>query len=119
MGKRTLESGLIEKMQEDLAIYPGVDFNFSQPISDNVEEAASGVKGSIAVKVFGKDLYESEKKAVEVFKVLETVDGIEDLGVTPEYRPAGATDRVERVSFSPLRRGQGGCTIHYRDGDRR
>lgn len=49
-------------MQEDLAIYPGVDFNFSQPISDNVEEAASGVKGSIAVKVFGKDLYESEKK---------------------------------------------------------
>ena len=44
----------------------GVDFNFSQPISDNVEEAASGVKGSIAVKVFGKDLYESEKKAVEV-----------------------------------------------------
>ncbi|MDB9151869.1 hypothetical protein [Parabacteroides distasonis] len=32
---------------------------------------------------------------------------------------AGATDRVERVSFSPLRRGQGGCTIHYRDGDRR
>ena len=75
------KAGLIEKMQEDLAIYPGVDFNFSQPISDNVEEAASGVKGSIAVKVFGKNLYESEKMAVEVFKVLETVDGIEDLGV--------------------------------------
>ena len=49
---------LIEKMQERLGVYPGVDFNFSQPISDNVEEAASGVKGSIAVKVFGKDLYE-------------------------------------------------------------
>ena len=89
------KAGLIEKMQEDLAIYPGVDFNFSQPISDNVEEAASGVKGSIAVKVFGKNLYESE------------------------YRPAGAADRVERVSFSPLRRGQGGRAIHYRDGDRR
>ena len=72
---------LIEKMQDRLAIYPGVDFNFSQPISDNVEEAASGVKGSIAVKVFGKDLYESEKKAVEVYKVLQTVDRIEDLGV--------------------------------------
>ena len=48
---------LIEKMQEDLSMYPGIDFNFSQPITDNVEEAASGVKGSIAVKVFGKDLY--------------------------------------------------------------
>ena len=46
---------LIDKMQEDLSVYPGIDFNFSQPITDNVEEAASGVKGSIAVKVFGKE----------------------------------------------------------------
>ena len=68
-------------MQEDLSIYPGIDFNFSQPITDNVEEAASGVKGSIAVKVFGKDLYESEKLAVQIDKILNTVQGIEDLGV--------------------------------------
>lgn len=72
---------LIDKMQHELEIYPGIDFNFSQPITDNVEEAASGVKGSIAVKVFGKDLYESEKKAVDIYKILGTVDGIEDLGV--------------------------------------
>ena len=72
---------LIDKMQEDLSIYPGIDFNFSQPITDNVEEAASGVKGSIAVKVFGKDLYESEKYAVQIDKILSTVQGIEDLGV--------------------------------------
>ena len=72
---------LIDKMQDDLSIYPGIDFNFSQPITDNVEEAASGVKGSIAVKVFGKDLYRSEKIAVEIDKILGTVQGIEDLGV--------------------------------------
>ena len=72
---------LIDKMQDDLSIYPGIDFNFSQPITDNVEEAASGVKGSIAVKVFGKDLYRSEKIAVEIDKILATVQGIEDLGV--------------------------------------
>ena len=72
---------LIDKMQDDLSIYPGIDFNFSQPITDNVEEAASGVKGSIAVKVFGKDLYESEKLAVQIDKILTTVQGIEDLGV--------------------------------------
>ena len=72
---------LIEKMQEDLSMYPGIDFNFSQPITDNVEEAASGVKGSIAVKVFGKDLYRSEKIAMEIDKILATVEGIEDLGV--------------------------------------
>ena len=72
---------LIEKMQQDLSIYPGVDFNFSQPITDNVEEAASGVKGSIAVKVFGHDLYQSEKTADDIYDVLKTIDGIEDLGV--------------------------------------
>ena len=72
---------LIDKMQDDLSLYPGIDFNFSQPITDNVEEAASGVKGSIAVKVFGKDLYKSEKIAVEIDKILATVQGIEDLGV--------------------------------------
>lgn len=72
---------LIEKMQQDLSIYPGVDFNFSQPITDNVEEAASGVKGAIAVKVFGHDLYQSEKTADDIYDVLKTIDGIEDLGV--------------------------------------
>lgn len=96
---------LIEKMQERLDIYPGVDFNFSQPISDNVEEAASGVKGSIAVKVFGKDLYESEKKAVEVYKVLQAVDGIEDLGVIrnigqPELRIELNESRLARYGVA-------------------
>ena len=99
------KAGLIEKMEDDLAIYPGVDFNFSQPITDNVEEAASGVKGSIAVKVFGKDLYESEKKAVEVFKVLETVEGSEDLGVIrnigqPELRIELDESRLARYGVA-------------------
>ena len=75
------KSELIEKLQNDLKVYPGIDFNFSQPITDNVEEAASGVKGSIAVKVFGKDLYESEQTADKIYNVLQTVEGIEDLGV--------------------------------------
>lgn len=75
------KAGLIDVMNQNLEKYPGIDFNFSQPITDNVEEAASGVKGSIAVKVFGHDLYLAEEKAKEVYKVLKTVDGIEDLGV--------------------------------------
>lgn len=75
------KAGLIDVMNQNLEKYPGIDFNFSQPITDNVEEAASGVKGSIAVKVFGNDLYLAEQKAKEVYKVLKTVDGIEDLGV--------------------------------------
>ena len=96
---------LIEKMQEDLSMYPGIDFNFSQPITDNVEEAASGVKGSIAVKVFGKDLYCSEKIAMEIDKILGTVEGIEDLGVIrnigqPELRIELDEGRLARYGVS-------------------
>lgn len=104
--KSELSKGeLIDQMQGDLEVYPGVDFNFSQPISDNVEEAASGVKGSIAVKVFGKDLYESEKKAVEVYTVLERVEGIEDLGVIrnigqPELRIELNESRLARYGVA-------------------
>src|SRR6267154_4512603 len=47
---------LIAAMDRDLNKFPGVDWNFSQPISDNVEEAVSGVKGELAVKLFGSDL---------------------------------------------------------------
>jgi len=72
---------LIEEMKEKLAIYPGTIFNFSQPIMDNVEEAASGVKGSIAVKIFGDDLTFIEKKSQEVYSILSKVEGIEDLGI--------------------------------------
>ncbi|WP_337044807.1 efflux RND transporter permease subunit [Emticicia sp. 17c] len=72
---------LIDEMNKKLEIFPGVLFNFSQPIMDNVEEAVSGVKGSIAVKIYGQDLPTLEKKANQVYEQLRTVKGIEDLGV--------------------------------------
>jgi cobalt-zinc-cadmium resistance protein CzcA len=72
---------LISSMQKDLLKYPGINFNFSQPIMDNVEEAVSGVKGSLAVKIFGDDLDYIEGEANKVFTVLKNVKGIEDLGV--------------------------------------
>jgi cobalt-zinc-cadmium resistance protein CzcA len=72
---------LVDKMQAKLQVFPGVNFGFSQPIMDNVEEAVSGVKGSIAVKIYGPDQTILEEKAREVQKQLATVQGIEDLGV--------------------------------------
>jgi cobalt-zinc-cadmium resistance protein CzcA len=82
---------LVAEMQKKLAKYPGIDFNFSQPISDNVEEAVSGVKGAMAIKIFGKDLKFLEKEADSVFKVMEKIEGVEDLGIfknlgQPEFR---------------------------------
>jgi heavy metal efflux system protein len=72
---------LIEKMRRSLSVIPGAELNFSQPIMDNVEEAVSGVKGSICVKIFGDSLNYMEEKSDEVEKILKTVNGITDLGV--------------------------------------
>ena len=71
---------LIEKMNEKLSIIPGAELNFSQPIMDNVEEAVSGVKGSICVKVYGDSLNYMEDRVNEVYNILRKVKGIADLG---------------------------------------
>jgi heavy metal efflux system protein len=71
---------LIAAMNEALNKLPGVDWNFSQPISDNVEEAVSGVKGELAVKLFGTDLKELEQKADEIQTVMAKIPGVADLG---------------------------------------
>jgi heavy metal efflux system protein len=61
--------------------FPGVDFNFSQYIEDNVEEAASGVKGENSVKIYGNDLETLERSADQIAKVLADVPGVTDLAV--------------------------------------
>ena len=72
---------LIDQMNERLKKLPGTNLNFSQPIMDNVEEAVSGVKGSICVKVYGDSLDYMENKVNDVYNVLKNVRGIEDLGI--------------------------------------
>jgi heavy metal efflux system protein len=73
---------LTEQMTADLEQqFPGVEFNFSQYIEDNVEEAASGVKGENSVKVYGNDLKTLEDTANKIAKVLAEVPGITDLAV--------------------------------------
>ncbi|WCM28540.1 CusA/CzcA family heavy metal efflux RND transporter [Sphingomonas sp. QA11] len=76
--KETLTAELSSKLQ---ARYPGVDFSFSQYIEDNVEEAASGVKGANSIKLFGPDLPTLEKYADAIKAEMAKVQGIEDLGV--------------------------------------
>ena len=71
---------LIAAMDEALGKVPGVIWNFSQPISDNVEEAVSGVKGELAVKLFGRDLQVLEQKAQEMQTVMQQIPGVADLG---------------------------------------
>jgi cobalt-zinc-cadmium resistance protein CzcA len=77
--------------------FPGVDFNFSQYIQDNVEEAASGVKGENSVKVYGNDLEVLEKTADRVAAVLAKVPGIEDLAVLHSLGQPTIRIDVDRV----------------------
>jgi cobalt-zinc-cadmium resistance protein CzcA len=72
---------LIGAMQRELDKIPGVIWNFSQPIADNMEEAVSGVKGELAVKIYGDDLKLLETQADQIVNIMRQVSGIEDLGV--------------------------------------
>ena len=72
---------LIAAMDRELEKIPGVFWGFSQPISDNLEEAVSGVKGALAVKIYGDDLKTLEAKGDEIVNVMRGVRGVEDLGM--------------------------------------
>ena len=72
---------LIAAMNRELEKIPGVLWAFSQPIADNVEEAVSGIKGQLAVKVYGDDLKVLEEKAGQIAKIMRHINGIEDLAV--------------------------------------
>jgi cobalt-zinc-cadmium resistance protein CzcA len=72
---------LIAAMNRALDKIPGVIWNFSQPISDNMEEAVSGVKGELAIKVYGDDLNTLEEKGDQIVSVMRNIRGVEDLGL--------------------------------------
>ncbi|MBV9746202.1 MAG: efflux RND transporter permease subunit, partial [Acidobacteriia bacterium] len=87
---------LIAAMNRELEKIPGAIWNFSQPISDNMEEAVSGVKGQLSTKVYGDDLHVLEQKAEEIMKVMRTVNGIQDLGVFHVLGQPNLTYTVDR-----------------------
>jgi len=82
---------LIAEMDKKLSQFPGIIYNYSQPIIDNVAEAVAGVPASMAVKIFGPDFTVLDHKADSVMSVLRKIQGVEDLGVLrnlgqPEFR---------------------------------
>lgn len=75
------KENLIAALDMQLSKFPGVIWNYSQPISDNMEEAVSGVKGELAVKLYGDDLRTLERTAEKIQAQLASVKGVEDLGI--------------------------------------
>jgi cobalt-zinc-cadmium resistance protein CzcA len=88
---------LIAAMNRELQKIPGVDWGFSQPIEDNMEEAVSGVKGELATKVYGDDLKVLEQKADQIVDVMRQIKGIEDLGVFRALGQPNLTFQVDRA----------------------
>jgi cobalt-zinc-cadmium resistance protein CzcA len=72
---------LIAAMDHEVEKLPGVLWNFSQPIADNMEEAVSGVKGELAIKIYGDDLKTLEQKGDEIVGVMRSIRGVQDLGL--------------------------------------
>ena len=85
-------------MDRELEKTPGVLWNFSQPISDNVEEAVSGVKGELAVKIYGDDLRTLEEKGNEIVSVMSKIKGVQDLGL---FRVIGQPNLNYAVNRKP------------------
>jgi heavy metal efflux system protein len=87
---------LIEQLQQEFTDeLPGIDFNFSQYIQDNIEEALSGVKGANSVKIIGPNLTTLERLADQVRREMEQVRGVEDLGI---FRVLGQPNLNVRVN---------------------
>ena len=85
------EEALIDSMDRQLKKIPGVLYNYSQPIRDNVEEAVAGVNAAMAIKIFGPDFQVLDSLADKIKEAVRNVKGIEDLGVLrnlgqPEFR---------------------------------
>jgi cobalt-zinc-cadmium resistance protein CzcA len=72
---------LIQAMDRELGKIPGALWNYSQPIADNMEEAVSGVKGQLAIKIYGDDLRTLEDTGEKILEVMRTVPGVSDLGL--------------------------------------
>jgi cobalt-zinc-cadmium resistance protein CzcA len=89
---------LIAAMDRELEKTPGVVWNFSQPISDNVEEAVSGVKGELAVKLYGTDLKTLEEKGDEITAVMSHIQGVADLGLFRVIGQPNLTYTVDRAA---------------------
>ena len=83
-GKIHSKEELIEDVERKLETYPGVIFNYTQPAEDAVDEALTGLKSALAVKIFGPDLAVLEKKAVEIRNVLDKTPGFTELTVVRE-----------------------------------
>ncbi len=96
---RTKEA-LIDAMAKELDAIPGIETNFSQYIKDNVDEALSGVKGELVVKVFGPDLQVLQRKGEQIRRVMARVPGVADLGIEQQFGQPQVRFEFDRAALA-------------------
>jgi cobalt-zinc-cadmium resistance protein CzcA len=91
---------LIDAINKKLAVFPGIIFNYTQPAEDAVDEAETGLKSSLAVKIFGADLETLEEKGRAIKKVVEQVRGIQDVTLVQELGQPSLTIDINRAKIA-------------------
>ena len=99
-GAYRTKAKLIEAINEKLVSFPGIIFNYTQPAEDAVDEAESGLKSALAVKVFGSDLDVLEQKGKAIKKILENVRGIKDVTLVKELGQPSLDIKINRAAIA-------------------
>jgi cobalt-zinc-cadmium resistance protein CzcA len=99
-GKVHNKPELVEDLQKQLAAYPGIIFNYTQPAEDAVDEALTGLKSALAVKVYGSDLNVLQDKALEIKRRLSLVPGFTELTVVRELGQPSLLVQVDREKIA-------------------
>ncbi len=91
---------LIAAINQKLTALPGISFNYTQPAEDAVDEAETGLKSALAVKIFGPDLTVLESKARQIQHIIEHVRGIDRVAVVEELGQPSLTVRIDRAKLA-------------------
>jgi heavy metal efflux system protein len=99
-GSVRTKAQLVDAIQAKLQAFPGIIFNYTQPAEDAVDEASTGLKSSLAVKIFGADLATLERKADEVQRAMATVPGITHISLVRELGQPSLTIEPDRAKIA-------------------
>ncbi len=99
-GAYRTKTALIEAINRKLVAFPGIDFNYTQPAEDAVDEAETGLKSALAVKVFGADLQTLQQKGKAIKQVLERVHGIRDVTLVQELGQPSLDIKINRARIA-------------------
>ena len=94
------KAGLIEAVNAKLVAFPGINFNYTQPAEDAVDEAETGLKSALAVKVFGRDLDTLQQKGKAIKQILEQVRGIREVTLVQELGQPSLNIKIDRAKIA-------------------